>query len=205
MSKILIFGANGYIGSEITRQAIEQDLEIIAFVRNSDKLTIQSPNLSVFQGDALKFDEVEKAMNAQVTVVSALSALNVEDRILQIRNIIQAMQNTQARRLVVVGGAGILQINDNKKLFETEHFPMQFLAYSLGHLGVYEHLKKSGLDFTMVCPADIPQGLKTGKYLVKANFFTNGWRINHADLAHFIISELNRNEFIGMRVSISNF
>jgi putative NADH-flavin reductase len=204
MQKLLIFGANGYIGFEITQQALEQGYEVITFVRNPAKLSIQHPKLSVIQGDVLNLEQTQEAVNQAVIVISALSAPSIEERILQVKNIIQAMQNAEAQRLILVGGAGILQANETTKLFETEHFPMQFLEFSLGHLGVYEHLKRTKLDFTMVCPSNIPQGLKTEKYKVQAQFFTGAWSIYLADLAHFIIGELSKNEFLRMKVGISN-
>lgn len=204
MKNLLIFGANGHVGTEILKQALERDYLIRAFVRSPDKLNIKHPHLKIFHGDALDIEAVKEAMKGQELIVSALSGTSIEQRIKTITHIISAMQQEKVKRIIALGGAGILQHTETSKLYETEQFSLDYLHFTLGHLGVWEHLKRSHLDYTLVCPPNIPGAEKTKKYQYKANFLPAGWQIGNGDLADFILNELERNEFIKLRVGIAN-
>lgn len=200
----MIFGANGHVGTEILKQALQREYLIRAFVRTPDKLNIKHPHLKIFHGDAMDAEAVNEAVKGQELVISALSGSSIEQRIQSVVNIINAMRLEKIKRIIIIGGAGILQANEQHKIYETEQFSLDFLNFTLGHLGVLEHLKRSGLDYTMVCPPRIPGAEKTGRYQVKASFHPAGWQIGNGDLADFMLNELERNEYVKMRVGISN-
>ncbi|HMK39441.1 MAG TPA: NAD(P)H-binding protein, partial [Bacteroidota bacterium] len=60
---ILVFGASGATGKEIVRQALEQDFNVTAFVRDPGKIRHDDPKLRVVRGDVQDYDSVAQAMD----------------------------------------------------------------------------------------------------------------------------------------------
>ncbi|SFF40513.1 NAD(P)-dependent oxidoreductase [Thermoflexibacter ruber] len=204
MKKIILFGATGFVGSEILQQAIHRGFHVKTLVRNPAKLKMMHSLLETVLGDVSSLEQVERVLEEDALVVSALSANTIDERITYIENIIKAMNNKGLSRLIVLGGAGILQISETQKLYEGEHFPLELLRFTLGHLGVLAHLKKSGMDYTLVCPPQILPNPATHNYAVHENYAPKGWTINCGDLVHFIMEEVKNNKYIKSQVSISN-
>jgi uncharacterized protein len=104
---------------------------------------------------------------------------------------------------VGIGGAGILQANEETMIFQTPGFPEQYLAVSRDHLAAYDHLMDSGLSFTFFCPPMIVDGPKTGQYETSDSYPPKGkFQINTADLAHALVAEIQSPRYIGKRVGI---
>ena len=70
--KVVVFGASGKTGVHVVEQALAAGHDVTAFVRTPAKLTIQHPNLSVFQGDVMNAEQVDQAIAGQDAVISAL-------------------------------------------------------------------------------------------------------------------------------------
>jgi putative NADH-flavin reductase len=70
--KLLIFGASGKTGRELVKQGLAQGHEITAFVRNPAKFSHTHQSLHVVQGDILRYETVESAVQGQDAVLSAL-------------------------------------------------------------------------------------------------------------------------------------
>jgi putative NADH-flavin reductase len=202
---LIIFGATGRTGTQLVQQALDAHHAVTAFVRNPAKFTLRHPNLHIAQGDVLSEIAVSTAIEGHDVVLSALSADQPEHRAQGMANILNGMKVHGVKRIIAIAGVGILQANDHLKIFETQQFPEQFKPVSLAHWEVCKLLVFSGLDWTFVCPPMIPDGPKTGKYTVKANYAPGGsGTITTGDLAHFMVHELSDNAFVQARVGISN-
>jgi putative NADH-flavin reductase len=70
--KLLIFGATGGTGRQLVEQALAQGHAVTALARNPAQLRVRHANLRVVQGDILRYDTVEPAVNSQDAVLSAL-------------------------------------------------------------------------------------------------------------------------------------
>lgn len=204
--KLIIFGSTGRTGSFLVRYALEKGHQVTAFVRNPNKITIQSPNLQIFIGDVLKLESIKAAMEGQNAVLSAIGSK--EDFSLLSRglnNITLAMEEQKVSRIVAIGGAGILQEDKNKLIRENINYPMFLKNISEEHFKVYQLLLKSMLNWTLVCPPMIPQGERTGNYRVKIDYQAQGQpQIFTGDLADFMLHELIDCNFLKARVGIAN-
>ncbi|RYY29849.1 MAG: NAD(P)-dependent oxidoreductase, partial [Chitinophagaceae bacterium] len=61
--KLLIFGANGTIGTQLLLQALARGHKVRAFVRNPEKISgIQHLNLELYTGDVFQIDEIAGSM-----------------------------------------------------------------------------------------------------------------------------------------------
>ncbi|MFK7921489.1 MAG: NAD(P)-dependent oxidoreductase [Bacteroidia bacterium] len=209
--KVLIIGATGRLGSQLVEHALEAGHEVTAFARNIEVFPLAHPNLRLQQGDVLYPALIEAALAGQDAVLSVIGIRQFKGPITLlstgIRNIISAMENKGVKRLITITGAGILQENDWQIVMESLSFPPNLQNISLDHLRVWELLKISKLDWTIVCPAFMHLSEKiTDEYLVSADYYPKNSR-NEASVravAEFMIKEASDNQFLNKRVGIAS-
>ena len=160
------------------------------------------------QGALFDEGEVLHAIKNCDAVLSALGGSITDTNItrsLGIKNIVAQMKKAKVKRIVAVGGMGILNADENTLLMEAEDFPKEYEAVTKEHYKAFEFLKASALDWTFVCPPDIVDAGPTGLFITSANFTPspNVYKINAGDLALFMVNELEKNEYIHQRVGIS--
>ncbi|MFN8775204.1 MAG: NAD(P)-dependent oxidoreductase [Flavobacteriales bacterium] len=202
--KVVVFGATGRTGLEVVKRALEKGHQVTAFVRNPAAVSLVHPKLTLMSGDALSQDAVNRAIAGQDAVISCLSARELSHRQVFINHIINAMRLHKVRRILAIGGIGALQASEHLKVYETATFPREYLEITQAHIRVLDALLTSRLDFTFVCPPMIPDGERSGVYKTQDNYPTQGWSITTGDLADFMVNELEKNEYVGKKVGISN-
>lgn len=203
---VIIFGSTGRTGKYLIQFALEAGFHVTAFARNPDLVTIHHPRLTLFQGDATHATAVENALAGQDAVIFAVGTDLGQTNLRQtaMKNIVAGMQKHHVRRLVGIGGMGILQASEDRKIFETPDFPQQYMAVSQDHNAAFELLQRSGLEFTFVCPPTITDGPRTGKYVTQETYPPTGrFVIDTADLADFMIKEIAEPRYIGKKVGIT--
>lgn len=205
--KVIIFGSTGRTGKYLIQFALEEGYEVTAFARLPDAISIHHPRLKIFQGDATRQEDVDASIaSGQDAVLFAVGTDLGQTNLRQtaMKNIISAMKKYHVRRLVGIGGMGILQESEEKMIFEDPEFPTEYVPVSQDHYAAWQALLQSGLDFTFICPPNIPDGPFTGKYIVQESYPPDGkFLIDTADLAHFMIRELAEPKFSGKRVGIT--
>lgn len=206
--KIIIFGSTGLLGKNLVQTALEQGHIVTAFARNPEMITTQHANLRIVKGDIQDGKAVFDAMQGQDAVLSAMGdkvsghhTTFRQDAMLQV---LAAMQLSKVKRIITVGGMGVLQENEDHLICENPHFPAQFRHVSADHRKTYELLKLSDVTWTMVCPPMIDDKGFTGDYRTKAIYHPGGSHISAGDLADFMVTELVKNGFVKTRVGISN-
>jgi hypothetical protein len=79
--------------------------------------------------------------------------------------LLTGLKQAGVRRLIVVGGAGSLEVAPGVQLVDTPEFPSGWMAIALAHRDVLPVLKQSDLDWTYFSPAAlIEPGVRTGKF-----------------------------------------
>jgi putative NADH-flavin reductase len=202
--KVIILGANGRVGAQAVKRALEKGFKVTAFVRHSESISLLHPNLTVVQGDALKQQDVSKYMAGQEAVISCLSSDELSHRLVFINHIINAMREHKVRRIIAIGGIGALQASEHLKVYETSTFPREYVDLTQAHIRVLDALLTSRNDFTFVCPPMIKDGERTGAYKTQDSYPTQGWSINTGDLADFMVTELAENKYIRKKVGMAN-
>ena len=211
---ITIFGASGMVGRHLVKQALLTGFKVRAFGRNIYTAGFpEKEDLEFIKGAVFDEMQVLHAIEGADAVLSALGgAVDGADqtRSLGLKNIVHQMQKTSVKRIVAVGGMGVLEAEEDKKGFilDQASYPQEYYPVGQEHLKAYQILESSGLDWTMVCPPNIVQADVTGMYQTKANMMPNinnvNIHINAADLAMFMLNEVKRNNFVKQRVGISN-
>ena len=208
--KILIIGATGRVGKLLVEYSLEKGHEVTAFARNISDFPLQSPQLTLFQGDILYPALIEAAMQDHDIVLSVIGIRKFSGPITLlsrgIKNIVSVMEKTEKKRLITITGAGILQETENLLIMESLSFPPNLLNLSLDHQRVYEALENSSLDWTLVAPAFMRNGKRTGQYMVTADYYPSPARneVSVEDVADFITSEMEANNFLKKRVGIAH-
>ena len=208
--QIVIFGATGMVGMQLVKQALYKGYKVRAFGRNVFTADLpKSDQLELIQGALFDQEQVYEAIKGTDAVVSSLGGDSTGadmTRSLGMKNIITQMQKAGVSRIVAVGGMGSLNADDDTLVMDRPNYPAKFLPVSREHLKAWGFLQASPLDFTFVCPPDILDADTTGNFITCRDFVPspNSNKINAGDLALFMLSELNKNEFIRQRVGICN-
>jgi uncharacterized protein len=207
---IIIFGATGMVGKQLVKQALFNGHHVKAFGRNVfTELNMEEKNLELIKGALFDEGEVSNAIKGCDAVLSALGGGfdgTDKTRTLGIKNIITQMKKNNVKRIVAIGGLGVLNFDEETLLLEKEDYPKEYLPVGLEHKKAYEYLNESGLDWTFVCPPNIINQEATGVFTTNANYppNQNNYTINAGDLAMFMLNELGKNEYVKQRVGISN-
>ena len=70
MKRIALFGASGQTGQRFLEKALEANYELVALVRNPDKITQAHSNLRLIKGDVLNESDVAEVVKQCDIVVS---------------------------------------------------------------------------------------------------------------------------------------
>jgi putative NADH-flavin reductase len=203
--RVLIIGASGGTGRQLVRQALEQGHRVTAFVRKRKRLKIEHPNLRVVEGDVMKPDTLDAAMEGQSVVVSALGHKRLfwPTRILSrgTENIIRAMQQHRVPRLIVESSLGVGNTVGRLGLPATFLFVPSVLPFYFWDRVRQEELiaEKIDIDWVIVRPAVLTNGPFRGKYRHGFNVGNYIWlrRISRADVADFMLKQLNDDTYVG--------
>ena len=194
---VLIFGATGATGRHLVKQALEQNHTVTAFARNPAGLE----STHSIQGDVLDATLVEVAVQGQDAVLCALGAPTSDKTMLRssgTRNILCAMKKAGVERLVCQSSLGF---GDSRDILPF-HFKYILVPLVLKH-AFADHesqeglIKRSGLRWTIVRPANLTNGGFTGAY--KHGFGVTEkikLKISRADVADFMVRQLSDNTYV---------
>jgi putative NADH-flavin reductase len=166
--KVALIGAGGFVGSALLREALTRGHTVTAMVLHPDKLAPRS-NLTARKTDVLDTDRLASQLSGYDAAISAFSGHAADDvygyYMKGIRSIITATAQAGVR-LLVVGGAGSLEVAPGVQLLDTPGFPAQWKATAEGARQALSLLRdETGLDWTMLSPsAMLEPGLRTGKF-----------------------------------------
>jgi putative NADH-flavin reductase len=211
--KLLVFGASGAIGSAITAELLERGHTVTAATRSGTP--IGDVAVQVVKGDAADPASVARLAHGQDGVVSAIGprrgqAENEEDSLLgAARGLTEGLRQAGVRRLVIVGGAGSLEVAPGQRLVDTPGFPAGWKPTALAHARALDVFREvDDLDWTYVSPAaEIGPGERTGKFRIGGDQLVvddaGDSRISIPDYAIAIADEIERGEAIRRRITVA--
>ncbi|MEM6261946.1 MAG: NAD(P)H-binding protein [Bacteroidota bacterium] len=207
--KLLVVGAMGRAGRLITNYALEAGHEVVAFSRSVNQLQDPPSGLTKFQGDVLYSSMLQHAMTGVDAVISVLGNRNFHGPITLLsegmKNIILGMKAQGIKRIITIGGAGILQESSERLKMESTFFPANLINISQDHLRVLRMLEISELDWTIVAPPFMVDGNREDIYLLEKDYFPKD-ALNEVPLQNvgdFIVREIQQNAYLHSRVGIA--
>jgi uncharacterized protein len=166
--KVVLFGASGMIGSRILDELVRRGHTVIAVARHPEK--VQALNgVKAVEGDVADSASVAAVAKGADAAISAYAPPHTDPgKILDAtRALLAGLTQAGVRRLIVVGGAGSLEVAPGLQLVDTPEFPSGWLAIARAHRDVLPIVKQSDLDWTYFSPAAmIEPGVRTGKFRV---------------------------------------
>ncbi|WP_239615583.1 NAD(P)-dependent oxidoreductase [Cohnella mopanensis] len=207
--KIAIIGASGKAGAEISKEAVARGHEVTAIVRDAAK--VKQSQVTVMQKDI--FDLTSQELGAFDVVVNAFGAAPGQEHqhVEAGRVLIQALQGTPATRLIVVGGAGSLFVDEAKsvRLIDTPEFPDIYKPTASNQGKNLEDLRNaSGIKWTFLSPAAFfnPEGKRTGSYVTgQDNLIVNSKgesHVSYADYAIAVVDEIENPKHMNARFTV---
>ncbi|WP_203249038.1 NAD(P)-dependent oxidoreductase [Sporosarcina beigongshangi] len=207
--KIGIIGATGKAGSLIAKEASERGHEVTAIVRNAAKLAaekvavLEKDVFSLKAEDLQSFDVVINAFGAP----AGQEHLHVDAG----KVLIEAVKGSSDTRLIVVGGAGSLFVDEAKtvRLVDTPEFPKEYFPTASNQGKNLEDLQnETDIKWTFISPAAFfnPEGKRTGSYQKgKDNFIVNAKGdsyVSYADFAIAVLDEIENPQHINERFTL---
>ncbi len=162
---IAVIGASGRIGSRVVREALSRGHKVTAIVRDAKKVE-DLADTAVIEKDVF---ELTNELQAFDVVVSAYGTKPGEEHlhIAANKKLIELTHKAPNTRLLVVGGAGSLYVDDQgTRVLETPGFPDIYLPTATNQGEALKlYLAEDHLDWTFISPsAEIEPGERTGQY-----------------------------------------
>jgi putative NADH-flavin reductase len=120
---------------------------------------------------------------------------------------VQAVKKAGAARLIVVGGAGGLEVAPGVSLIDSGYLPAAYLPIANAHVKALNVLRASEIDWTYFAPAGFFEpGERTGKFRLGTNELISNdkgeSRISMEDYATALVDELEKPNRRKQRFSI---
>ncbi|MGB5737125.1 MAG: SDR family oxidoreductase [Thiohalocapsa sp.] len=203
-TQIALFGATGGTGRQVVEQALAKGYRIRALVRDPAKLA-EGDGLTPVQGDVLDQAAVDRCVEGCDAVVCVLgshgSADPVEDR--GTERILTAMKTNGQRRLIVVTSMGVGDSIDQVAAFFRAIMKLTLKRVMEAKERQEQAIMASGLDWTIVRPGGLTDGPRTGSYQSGLDKSIKATRVSRADVADFILRELEAGDYIGQTPAVS--
>ncbi len=202
--KFLILGATGGTGLRLIDAAIRRGHEVTALVRSPQKLANADRRLQVLAGDPLNVDHLIPALSGKDAVLSAFGPQTLRSTPVWQKfatSLVEAMTAGEVRRLLLVSVA-LLFRNIGFAGYIVSHTLLRNIRAGAGRMeGIVE---SADLDWTIVRPPRLTNGRGTGSYRVEdGRLPSRGFVISRADLAEFMLSEVEQNEHVRRIVGVS--
>jgi len=201
--KIIIFGSTGTIGKHLVMQSLNEGYEVYAFCRDTKKIgEIKHSNLNVIEGDVLNQNDVNRATKQMDAVCIVLGSGKNRKSIVRsegTKTIIEGMKKNGVERLLCQTTLGVGDSRGNLNFFWKHIMFGWFLKQVFNDHQLQEsYVKKSGLNWTIIRPGAFTDGEKTGVYRhdFDSNDRTVKLKISRADVADFIIKQINAKEYL---------
>lgn len=211
--KIALFGATGTLGRRILEEALRRGHTVTALSRQPGRLPPRE-RLKESAVEATDAASVARAVEGHEAVISAIGPAHDGSTPLAMlsdvaRALIQGLARARVKRLLIVGGAGSLEVAPGVRLVDTPEFPAAYKALALAHadaLPLYQQAAE--LEWTYVSPAAfIAPGERTGRYrrggdqlLVGADGQSH---ISAEDYAIALLDELEQPRAVRRRITVA--
>lgn len=199
---VLVFGASGKLGYEITERLVLRGDKVTAFVRStSDRSRLEPLGVEFAVGDVLETATITEAFQSSDfdAAVVAIAGMNVEnlDSLGNI-NIADSAKAAGVQRLIMISSVGAGDSYESAPLISrlalSKILPQKTLAE--------EHIRASGLDYTILRPGGLPPGIvPTGRGLLSEDSTTMGF-IKRPDLARMVLGVLDDDRTIGKTMTV---
>ena len=207
--KVALIGATGKVGRPIAQEAVARGHEVLALLRPKSSL-LEGRSISAREVDIFDAHALGEAVRGCDAIVSAYGAPAQSLHLLAAaaESIVKAARQAGVRRIVLVGGAGGLEVAPGVRLADTPDFPATLQPKVVAHSDAISVLRAADdLDWTCVAPAaQIGLGDRIGRYRSASGRLVADAKgqscISYADFACAVLdqleSDLNVRQVLGI-------
>lgn len=209
---VTIFGGTGATGLLVIQKALAAGHRVIVFARTPSKISVKHSNLSVVEGELTDIKKIADAVKNADAVISVLGPAGKAKGLIissGIKNIVSAMQANGIKRLIATATPSYRDANDRFQFgFAFGVFMVKTLLGDTYHdiIETGETIAKSQLDWTIVRLPMLSNNQSTGK--VHVGYTGDGqvklFSLTRADLADFLLKQLNDNTYLHKAPVVSN-
>jgi putative NADH-flavin reductase len=195
---VVVYGATGHSGSEIVKELLSRGHKVTGVARKVDSLKSQ-PGLTVKTDDLSDVDAIAAIVKGADAVVNAYAPpVDKPDELLGVtERQIAAVKKAGAPRLLVVGGAGLLEVAPGVTLIKSGYLPAEYLPIATSHEKALAVLRGSDINWTYLSPgAYFVPGERTGKFRLGTKELVadakGESKISFADYAIALVDEIEK-------------
>lgn len=214
--RIVLFGATGNVGVRISQEGRRRGHEIVGVVRDPDAVQAPAPGVELVRGDATDPGSVAAVTRGSDAVVNAISprptprGLPAPSLPAATRAILTGVRQAGVKRLLVVGGAGSLEVAPGRALVDQPTFPAAYKPEALAQREALHILRAEAddLEWTYLSPAaEMYSGSRTGAYRTTGDELLTDARgkstITYEDYAVALLDELERPRHLRRRFGVA--
>ena len=206
--KVALYGSTGKAGSRILKELVSRGHRVTAIARNPAKLEGVA-GITTKKDDLSDVNQTAEAIRGVDAVISAYGPPqdNTDEIVEVTRRQVEAVKRAGNPRLLVVGGAGGLNVAPGVTLLDSGYLPDAYKPIATSHVRALNVLKTSDIEWTYLAPAAyFEPGERTGKFrLGKDELIANEKqesRISMEDYAIALVNELEKPEHRKQRFSV---
>ncbi|MET7679256.1 NAD(P)H-binding protein [Streptomyces sp. NPDC005423] len=210
--RFVLFGATGMVGSRIATEASARGHRVLAVSRSGQS---PLPGVAAAAADAADPAQVAGLARGADAVASACVPPRTggdprEPFLALNRGLVEGVRTAGVGRLLVVGGAGSLEVAPGQAAADQPGFPEAYLPEARAHADVLAFYRTldDDLDWTYVSPAaEIGPGRRTGRFRTGGDALLTdadgNSRISAEDYAVAFVDELERDAHPRARMSVA--
>ena len=207
--KIAFIGSTGKCGKYVLNHLLQSGFACKLLLRKPQKLEHVNTPVDIVQGDVRDYHAVHNLLQGCNMVISTLSQPTGEAVPVfsaAARNIIQAMQQHNIQRYIVIAGLNVDVPGDTKgaaATYGTEWMYKNYPVTTADRQAEFVELVKSNIGWTLVRLPLIEQTTQAPQTIVNLHNCP-GSAISATSLAHFITNQLFNGAFIRQAPFIAN-
>lgn len=207
--RIGVIGATGKIGKCIFREGLSRGHDVTAIIRNQSK--VSTPDLKLLVKDV--FDLTVEDIAPFDVVISAVGfeQSKTEEYVRLGHHYINIFQEVPEVRLIIIGNAGSLFIDDTRELRVVDYGKMPNLlkASALAQtISLLDFVGRDNVNYSVATPALFfdAAGVKSGQYTFAGDTITvneKGYSyVSYFDFALAVIDEVENQRFLKQQFSV---
>lgn len=158
--RVAVIGISGRVGSRVAAELLARGHSVTGIARTPDAVASR-PGLTVVRANAEDAAALTPLLRGHDAIISASRFVTSNANVL-----LAAAKGADVKRLLVVGGAGSLEVAPGKLLMDTPEFPDAYKAEARAGGRFLNILRQEkDVDWTFLSPsADFAPGKRTGSF-----------------------------------------
>jgi putative NADH-flavin reductase len=194
--KIALCGATGRAGGRILAELLSRGHGVLAIVRDAGSLEPRE-GVKVAVDDLSDPGRLARTIEGADALVSAYGPppTDIDELVRVTERLVEAVARSGVPRLLMVGGAGSLEVAPGVTLLDSGKLPAEWVPIAKAHAEALEVLRGSAVDWTSLCPAAyFDPGERTGRFRVGTDELIvdseGNSRVSMEDFAIALVDEL---------------